>query len=298
MGCDWYIHIQALGSDNKWATVYNFESKTRCGGRPIRDALRTVAAEHGAKGTYGIEFPTDTPFVVEDEEIYEDNYDELAAELEQLKKLYDASGSPITSPSAQLPKKRDHDEDEADTKDTPLSPMEVLSKRTSLRQKMKVVADRCKEGGKIGDYPAHHYFIMSQQDFEKFITFVPKCHDNTCYNTLLGPLGLWTEMMKTAIPNEGSPPWMDDDEEFIDCITKDIESLQEARSSGTQLAFGNLGVAAHKHSLPEDVKREVRRYLVTPRAKDMRIAIYDDEHNSKSIRDGDLRERANGCALM
>ena len=295
MGCDWTIHIQALYDSNgkKWVTVHTFETKTRCGGNPIREALRQVVLQHQVKGDYGTEFPAQCTAADVEQALERNGYHYAdLRNLKELEKLYDEDGS--LKPGVELPasKKRKNTSDDSDEQAAAVpSPAEIMSKRDSLRLAIKTTEENTAKVGTIGHYSADEYFIMSQPDFQKFIVLIPR-DENPCYRTLLEPLGRWTEMMKTANPYTGSAPWMDDEAEFIDGITEDIRALQAAR----QQTLGNFAIVAVKYALPTGVKNKIREYVVRPTPKDMRIAIFDDEHNSNVIRDGDLREPR--CAIM
>ena len=185
MGCDWNVFVQGLfeveeskdnnGADDgkqknnmQWVNLTNQESKTGCGGNPVRYVLQKYIEACNTEnmptakmmGSYGSEFP------IQDATFDGSNHWSITQpkeELDNLEEIYDSGTGEVK------PKKQKKEGATGRAKKEYLEPAEVLEKRGKLLRKIESKDEKIKKYGLIeGYYPECECFHMSIAEFQGF----------------------------------------------------------------------------------------------------------------------------------
>eukprot|EP01031_Cornospumella_fuschlensis_P035548 gene35548-43105_t len=136
----------------------------------------------------------------------------------------------------------------------------------------------------------------SKEQFKSFIECIQPIHESgkpSLYQDLMAPVPMWCEMARTALPLTCGEIWMSDED-------KDIEDTTN-RFSIQQQEYKRLWLEAYAKTVADDTKLPLELSTVildyAMGAKDVRVAIRDDEGQSEAIRNGDLSEPPR-CIVM
>ncbi|CAJ1396000.1 unnamed protein product [Effrenium voratum] len=277
MGCDFDLLIQVY-SQKKWRTSLFLQTKTRCGGFPLCEAMRRLGRAAPDCGRVACGEPVQLLGGAEARQ-------EMAARLEaELKDLVESMRSSTTSKEKeQLAKEKEQTE-------------EKLMHLDSGHMLTEYVSDS-------------HCLLYSLEQFKEYVNGLRGIEDQQeavqrgagqgrnpnwgLYSRLLGPVPDWAERLSTTSPlaTDCDALWLDDSEEWQELVGTDIKKRQAASCEQWR---AHLDRVLRAKRLPQEVVKTLAQ-LSVPHLR-LRVALMDDEGQCSNVRLGDFSEPS--CSLM
>eukprot|EP01031_Cornospumella_fuschlensis_P041183 gene41183-50255_t len=276
MGCNFDIQIQALYGAI-WVTIARFGTKTRCGGLPLCPPMRELARSRGIMGDYGLQYPCvpsnfdGAAFIMQGNNLPSEEKPSTTAENATV------AGKATEEGDEEKETERTNEDDKEEKENT--EGKETESTNKVYEEDEDAYNDRCER----------YNLYYSKEQFQSFVECIQPIHGEwkpSLYQDLMAPVPMWCEMARTALPLTCGEIWMSDEDKDIEDTTNRFSIQQQEYKRLWLEAYAKTVADATNLSL--ELSTVISHYAMG--AKDVRVAIRDDERQAEAIRNGDLSE--------